>query len=159
MLNTPNTLICKGDTEPYNDVTCLPNEVLQSYTPPGSRSYNDLINYITGTDFRCTGSGTMGLDGWYRDFHDARERNLGQATLLGGLASFTTYRPYSDPCKEEGLGNLYGVYYLTGTAWVEDVFGTVNFNSDPREINPVKMSLGKGLSTTPNIHIGQPERQ
>ncbi|HKJ13475.1 MAG TPA: hypothetical protein VJ988_01305, partial [Desulfobulbales bacterium] len=47
-----------------------------------------------------------------------------------------------------------GVYYLTGTAWYEDVFGTISADSDPREKNPVRLDLGKGLSTTPNIHIG-----
>ena len=69
--------------------------------------------------------------------------------------SFTTYKPYTDPCKAEGLGFLYGLYYQTGTSWFEDVFGIIAPDSDPRTINPERMDLGKGLSTTPNIHVGE----
>jgi hypothetical protein len=168
----PDTLICNGDAgtlindngtpDPaddiyeYTDTSCLPKTVLPTATIPypGTRSFNDLINTISGTSFRC-GVGTVGTDGWYRDIPDDRERNLGQATLLGGLLSYTTYTPYADPCLSEGLGYLYGIYYRTGTAWTEDVFGTVNVAGRPRKENPERMYLGKGLSTTPNIHVGK----
>ena len=48
---------------------------------------------------------------------------------------------------------MYGVYYLTGTPWTEDVFGIVDPDADPRQANTVRVDLGKGLSTTPNIHM------
>jgi type IV pilus assembly protein PilY1 len=157
----PKILACLDGT-----TNCLPGKLI--YTGPealqvtttddpvvagDTKTFNDLVNYISGDYFNCVGT-DLGKDGWYRDFHDARERNLGQATLLGGLASFTTYRPFTDPCKEEGIGYLYGVYYLTGTPWTEDVFGKVQPDTNPRMENPVRIDLGKGLSTTPNIHIG-----
>jgi type IV pilus assembly protein PilY1 len=158
LLDEENTLICKGDVPDingdYNDTDCLPDTVLPA--EGGTRSFRNLVDTISGTSFMC-GTGTMGTDGWKRDFLDARERNLGQASLLAGLVSYTSYRPYTDPCLSEGLGYLYGMYYLTGTAWVEDVFGTVDAESEPRQENPDRMDLGKGLSTTPNIHVGKEE--
>ena len=160
LLTQEETLSCKG-----GGTSCLPAELVYTAAEAAdiagieagdTKSFYDLVNYITGDYRNCVGT-NPGKDGWYRDFYEERERNLGQASLLGGLASFTTYRPFIDPCKDEGLGYLYGVYFLTGTAWVEDVFGTVDVNSDPRQENPVRMELGKGLSTTPNIHIGKQE--
>ncbi|MFC1837406.1 hypothetical protein ACFLYW_01835 [Thermodesulfobacteriota bacterium] len=130
------------------------------YESPGSDpdyTYMNLINYISGTDVGCSGLGTMGLDGWYRNFEEERERNLGQASLLGGLLSYTSYRPFVNVCKSEGLGYLYGLYYQTGVPWYSDVFGTVDADADPRTANPERMDLGEGLSTTPNIHVGSEE--
>jgi type IV pilus assembly protein PilY1 len=163
-LTQPKTLACSDGT-----TACLPSALIYDATEAAevttanepvvagdTKSFSDFIDYITGDYKLCVGT-NPGKDGWYRDFHEARERNLGQASLLGGLATYTSYRPFTDPCKDEGLGNLYGVYYLTGTAWVEDVFGIVDVNTQPRTENPVKLSLGKGLSTTPNIHVGREE--
>ncbi len=157
-----DTLICNGDigtlvsdngtpSDPtddvyeYNDTTCLPETVVPVADGGlgGTRSFRDLVNTISGTSFRC-GVGTIGTDGWYRDIPDTRERNLGQAALLGGLLSYTTYTPYEDICLAEGLGYLYGVYYRTGTAWVQDVFGTIDVNARPRKENPDRMDLGEG---------------
>jgi type IV pilus assembly protein PilY1 len=94
-----------------------------------------------------------GFDGWSRDFHHYKERNLGQATLLGGLVSYSTYIPDTDVCNPEGSGYLYGIFYQTGTSWFKDVFGRqpVNINTPIEE----GIFLGKGLSTTPNIHVGK----
>jgi type IV pilus assembly protein PilY1 len=153
LLNEEDTLTCKNGT-----LDCLPITVksVADGGLGGTRSFMDLIDTISGTSFRC-GTGTMGTDGWKRDFTEPRERNLGQASLLAGLVSYTSYRPYTDPCLSEGIGYLYGAYFLTGTPWVEDVFGIVDAESEPRVENPERMALGKGLSTTPNIHVGQEE--
>ena len=109
---------------------------------------------MTGTSFRC-GLGTVGTDGWYIDFPEDRERNLGQASLLGGLLNFTTYQPFEDICMAEGLSYLNSVHYQTGTAWIEDVFG-LSGNELGLE-SPARISLGAGLTTTPNIHVGRQE--
>ena len=94
------------------------------------------------------------VDGWYKEFwpYDNREKNIGQATLLGGLVTFTTYQPFNDPCKAEGIAYLYGVYYKTGTSWFENIFGEYGINSGGNVKN--KLSLGRGLATTPNLHVG-----
>jgi type IV pilus assembly protein PilY1 len=156
----PNTLICKGDTGEYLDTLCLPSTVLPTATVPypGTRSFRDLVYTITGTSRNC-GTGTMGTDGWYRDFPDDRERNLGQATLFGALLNYTTYQPYNDICVAEGLSSLYSVYYQTGTAWVEDIFGNVGYDPEARQVNPDRVDLGKGLTTTPSLHSGTQEGQ
>ncbi|MCI5225690.1 MAG: hypothetical protein D3918_03290, partial [Candidatus Electrothrix sp. AX2] len=126
-------------------------------------TFANLQKYIAGegcTSTDNTGVST-GLDGWYREFHEPRERNLGQAALLGGLLTFTSYQPFVDKCNAEGLSNLYGVHFQTGTAWIESVFGvfTEQYASSDgtkkdRDFVLDKLSLGQGLSTTPSMHVG-----
>ena len=129
-------LTCKGGGS-----ACLPSGVTR---------FNELLAYVVGTGYSAAGK-----DGWYFDFSStARERNLGQGVLLGGL-SFTTYMPYNDLCLSEGLSDLYGVYYQTGTSWYKPVFGNngVDWNSNVLSILP----LGHGLSKQPNLHVGNKE--
>jgi type IV pilus assembly protein PilY1 len=96
-------------------------------------------------------------DGWKLDFAGSGERNLGQATLLGEILTFTTYTPNSDPCEFEGFSNLYALHFKTGTAFSEPIIG---FGDDvlgtKKEIAKM-LSLGKGLTLTPNIHVGREE--
>lgn len=118
--------------------------------------FSELKTYIGGTD------------GWYKDFLLTRERNLGQATLFGGLLTFTTYQPFDDVCMSEGLGFLYGVSYQTGTAWDEPIFsggggygnsatGLVEEGDDKDKVVD-KMNLGRGLVLSPSLHKGSQER-
>lgn len=99
-------------------------------------------------------------DGWYLDFKGVKERNLGQATLFGDLLTFTTYIPSDDICSFEGTSNLYAVYYKTGTAYYRSVIGSSKEDRDNEggeddvKISRV-ISLGKGMSVTPNIHVGR----
>jgi type IV pilus assembly protein PilY1 len=119
----------------------------------GYRTFNDLLDYILGDQPFCIAGTSPGFDGWSRELLTSKERNLGQATLLAGLTTYSTYIPSSDVCSQEGSGNLYGVYYQTGTPWVEDVFGrTPEAWEEPIS---TYMDLGAGLSTTPNIHVGE----
>jgi len=114
--------------------------------PGGISSFEGLVNYIAGTD------------GWYKDFPEPRERNLGQGVLLGGLLTFSTYQPFSDLCLSEGLAYLHGVYFGTGTAWHEAVFtggGDTGLDEAGNVIEQVGPHLG--LVTTPNIHVGKEE--
>jgi hypothetical protein len=111
----------------------------------------DLQDFIAGTG--CDNATTSsGVDGWYRDFHEKRERNLGQGALLGGLLTYTGYRPFNDICQAEGESFLYGVHFQTGTAWTDSVFGSFTHNGD-RFIKD-SVSLGRGLATTPSMHVG-----
>jgi type IV pilus assembly protein PilY1 len=52
----------------------------------------------------------MQRDGWKLDFSTSRERNLGQASLLGDIVTCTTYTPDDDPCEYEGFSNLYALF-------------------------------------------------
>jgi type IV pilus assembly protein PilY1 len=155
-------LATRGDLSTGNitDQTCLPSNASGTIENLGS-----LITYIAGSGTTAgsscvdtTGDGVVdtltGKDGWYRDFPKItrpRERNVGQATLLGGLLTFTTYQPYDDPCQQEGLAYLYGLYYQTGTAWYKTVFGAYGLEGD-RVLESI--GLGRGLATTPNLHVG-----
>jgi type IV pilus assembly protein PilY1 len=124
-------------------------------------TFDKLQKYIAGTGCTTLSSSgaTTGIDGWYRDFHDPRERNLGAAALLGGLLTFTTYQPYNDKCRAEGESYLYGVHFQTGTAWTETVFGNFSgLDSKGHQIRSAngglvmdRMSLGTGLATTPSL--------
>ncbi|MFV0438911.1 MAG: PilC/PilY family type IV pilus protein [Desulfopila sp.] len=139
--------------------TCLPAELQGANARFDSSTGPSLVNYIGG-DGTCSSPDYENcVDGWYKDFHEIepfhyrnRERNLGQATVLGGLVTFTTYQPYSEPCLAEGISHLYGVYYGTGTAWHQNVFGQngVDVQGNVKD----KLVLGRGLSTTANLHIG-----
>ncbi len=95
--------------------------------------------------------------GWFLNFPDEKERNLGQATLLGDILTFTTYLPSLDPCEFGGDTNLYAGYYKTGTAYFEAVIGLgqTEYNGKKKVLR--RTTLGKGLSITPNLHTGREE--
>jgi len=105
-------------------------------------------------------------DGWYINFLDEDasgsktiahgERNLGQAALLGGVLSFTTFIPSSDVCVAGGESFLWALYYQTGTAFYQGILGTISKTYDGEKMlfNIPKISLGEGLATSPNIHVG-----
>lgn len=80
------------------------------------------------------------------------ERNIGQAAILGENVTFTTYVPSDDLCSPEGTSYLYAPYYRTGTSYFKSVIGMVA-NGGTTEVLR-KVTLGKGLATTPNIHTG-----
>jgi type IV pilus assembly protein PilY1 len=117
-------------------------------------SFAELERYIKGE--KCgidVNDTTIGVDGWYRQLNLPRERSLGMPTLLGGLVTYSSYQPSEDACEAEGDSYLYGVYYLTGTAWVENIFGTY-VNAERKSIVKDSLKLGKGLVTTPSIQVG-----
>lgn len=103
--------------------------------------------------------------GWYLDLTTEKERNLGQATILGNILTFTSYIPSVDPCEFEGYSNLYALYYATGTAYSSPVIGLGSTtviegegeNASTKYEVLKSVSLGKGLTLTPNIHTGRQE--
>ena len=101
----------------------------------------------------------QGKAGWYREFSTTGERNLGQATILGDIVTFSTFIPNNDLCSYEGTSNLYGLYYKTGTAYWKGVLITEDFPSgiDYNDKIIYKIEVGKGYSTTPNLHTGKNE--
>ncbi len=132
------------------------------------------INVFTDTQHTVTGlgSGTTWTDliseqetydGWLLDFYAddgsslEGERNLGQAALIGGLLSFTTFIPSDDICIASGESNLWALYYKTGTAYYTGILGTTStmVNGNTLEKANRKISLGQGLATSPSIHVGR----
>ncbi|MCP4605806.1 MAG: hypothetical protein GY847_35680 [Proteobacteria bacterium] len=91
--------------------------------------------------------------GWFLNFSEPKERNLGPATLLGDILAFTTYVPNMDPCECGGESYLYAAYYKTGTAYYKDVMGTVPDDDKTRVLR--KEEDGQdGLSPSPSLHVG-----
>ncbi len=120
----------------------------------GDTTWDLMINKMT--------DGTY--NGWYLDFASPGERNLGQAALLGGLLTFTTYIPSSDVCTAEGTSRLYARWYQTGTSFYKPVFRIGNVFTDMNSNQTVDdgelkiagdIDLGSGLALTPNIHTGR----
>ncbi len=98
-------------------------------------------------------------DGWYLNFSETGERNLGQAGVLGDIVTFSTFVPNDDLCAYEGRSYLYALYYKTGTAYWKGVLKTEDNNGtgiDPDTHKVVsKIDIGKGYSETANIHTGR----
>jgi type IV pilus assembly protein PilY1 len=160
LLQTDNILVHEANTGPSAVLSCINGTT--NCLPTGITEFSGLENYIVGTGcYNSTDSSeirstyTTGTDGWYKEFHESRERNLGQSTLLGGLLTFTSYKPYDDVCLAEGLAYLYGVYFRTGTAWYESVFGDNALDDNDNVID--RLELGRGLATTPDLHVGKEE--
>ncbi|MEW6671448.1 MAG: PilC/PilY family type IV pilus protein [Thermodesulfobacteriota bacterium] len=129
-------------------------------SPTTLTTFDTLESYIAGTGTGCdTGTDSSGTDGWYKDLTLSKERNLGQATLLGGLVTYTSYQPYADPCLPEGLGYLYGVYFRTGTSFYIPIFISAFSTGVDTTTGGVidRVALGRGLATTPNLHVGRQE--
>ncbi|MCG6893692.1 MAG: hypothetical protein LJE65_08815, partial [Desulfobacteraceae bacterium] len=140
------TLTCEG-----GGAGCLPDS-------GNVDTFAELQDWIAGTGFGCGAGDSSGTDGWYRNFPLDRERNLGQGTLLGGLMTYTTFQPYSSVCQSEGLAYLYGVFYQTGTAYFEPVFITdTDDGIDDSGNVKTTVDLGRGLASTPNLHVGKQE--
>lgn len=123
--------------------TLVCNSSLGDCPPSTVTTVEELAEYI-----RVTTS----IDGWKRALPNVGERVVGQPTLFGGLTNFTTFTPSSDYCTAEGASKLYALYYLTGTAWKEDVFG-----DSTAEFVPFEVDLGKGMGVSPSLHLGSEE--
>lgn len=92
------------------------------------------------------------IHGWKRDLPEVGERIIGQPTLLGGIVNFVSFMPNDDICEAEGDAYLYALYYLTGTAWIENVFG-----GEDEGYVEYRVSLGGGMSITASLHLGSEE--
>jgi len=127
------------------------------------------ISYANFGQFETNLLNSDSYPGWFVDFSETGERNLGQAALLGGLLTFTTFVPDEDPCAFEGTSNLYALYYKSGTAYENPAIGTTgqtdNIDNDGdgqtdeagEEGGSIitKTSLGEGMAITPSLHVGR----
>ncbi|HYA03976.1 MAG TPA: hypothetical protein VEI04_12780 [Syntrophobacteria bacterium] len=95
------------------------------------------------------------MSGWFLNFPDSKERNLGQAALLGDILTFTTFVPDTTTCSDEGVSHLWAVYYETGSAFSSPVIGFGSNTFDGKMEIRKRTDLGKGLATSPNIHTGR----
>ncbi|WP_136795720.1 pilus assembly protein [Desulfosediminicola ganghwensis] len=173
-----SVLTCRDNSDvpaggPINNLDCLENDTgTPFYSLIDDNAYLDKLDrYIGGTGYcvsnictplpTCSGTDYTDrnyknncTDGWYRNIwpYNNGERNIGQATLMGGLVSFSTHKPSSGICQAEGSSDLFEIYYRTGTSWYQNVFGDEGVDSNGNVVN--KISLGRGVVTTPNLHVG-----
>ncbi len=88
-------------------------------------------------------------------------RMVDQQALLGAILFSSVYQPSLDQCSTEGLSQLYGLYFKTGTALPSPtVFGTsafVNPSGETLTLSKRSIDLGIGLATSPAIHSGTGE--
>jgi type IV pilus assembly protein PilY1 len=108
-------------------------------------SFSDMINLVKTKE------------GWFYNLPvpgggAPSERMVATPSVFGGVAFFPTFLPSTDPCVAAGTSNLYGLYYVTGTAYSSPVIGTATSGSN--QISKASISLGEGLSTAIAIHIG-----
>ncbi|MFH1137852.1 MAG: PilC/PilY family type IV pilus protein [Pseudomonadota bacterium] len=108
-----------------------------------------------------------GYDGWrYTLGYESAnigERVLNKPTVLGGVVFDTTFVPNDDPCAFDGNSNLLGLYYETGTAYVDEVFtggggsSTVEVEGQEKTKVSGKISVGVGRGSGVSIHVGSQE--
>jgi type IV pilus assembly protein PilY1 len=116
---------------------------------------SDVENVMGVEDFQGLLTEIDDSIGWFRDFPHDKERNPGQAILLGDILTFTTYVPSFDLCEFVGESSLSAVYFKTGTAWIESVMGAGQAEKGGKKEVVGRRNLGQGLSVTPNIHTGR----
>jgi type IV pilus assembly protein PilY1 len=85
--------------------------------------------------------------GWYRTFSTAGERSLTSSLVLGGAVLFTTFVPSGDICAYGGSGNLYALFYRTGTAYEKAFLG------DTLGYNRIALGLGSGYPSEPALYV------
>lgn len=93
-------------------------------------------------------------DGWYTTLPTAGERSLSSPTVIGGTAFFTTFTPVTDICSSAGNGNLYALFYLTGTASTSPILGTTSSGSSSMATRSISIGSTTGIASQMAVQIG-----
>ena len=122
----------------------------------------DVVGITSGANYTLLQQTVGAKKGWFMDFPDFKERNIGQATLLGKILTFTTFIPSADPCESGGESWVYALDYETGTAYKDSVIGTDSSdltthsdNVSGKEKILKRKKIGAGLATSPGLHTGR----
>ncbi|MGH7208891.1 MAG: hypothetical protein ACREIL_05850, partial [Nitrospiraceae bacterium] len=119
----------------------------------------DQVTGVTGVTTLLGSSSTtlqgmvQSMDGWVTVLPALRERALVSPTLLGGIVFFTTFVPTDDLCAASGSGNLYALFYLTGSAYKEAVIGTSAAGSETIVNRSIDLGTA-GMASSMAVHIG-----
>lgn len=111
---------------------------------------NEVVYYATGdtSGFDALIDTINTIGGWWREFEGQGERNLTTTLVFGGATLFTTFLPTGDICSYGGHGNLYALYYRTGTAYT-DPFLLVGDTL----YHPIYISVGQGMPSEPSLYV------
>lgn len=158
-IKEPHTLKSPTDLTKVFNWKEVPRSNLVDVTDAKVYREGDYVEGVAGvTNFDELIAKVETNEGWLMDlmWRPNTERNLGRATLIGKLLTFTSFVPSTDPCVIAGQTQLYALYYLTGTAYIQPVIGLdLTDTKDGNEKVLKRMDLGNGLSITPNIHVGR----
>jgi type IV pilus assembly protein PilY1 len=149
LFDVSNVVVCDttlaGCAGPSHNVS-LSSGAAGSYTTgfDGLGGLVDSINTAPG--------GIRTYDGWFTTLPNLRERDLNPPVLLDGTLFFTTYIPTDGICEASGTGNLYGIYYMTGTAYKSSGLGASTLNGV--SILNRSISTGDGVPSAVSVHIG-----
>jgi type IV pilus assembly protein PilY1 len=108
------------------------------------------VNTFSGTSNTSISGVVQNKQGWFVTYPIAGERALSSPTILGGTVFFTTFIPINDLCTASGSGNLYALFYLTGSAYKQSTIGTTSGGADVAR----SISLGTGLPSQMAVQIG-----
>jgi len=154
------TGICKDQTVQRNNLFNV-SSVEVCIICAGDPQVTGAGSAITSFEGDATNSlvGTIkGMDGWFTTLpnsttvSDKRERALSAPTILGGTVFFTTFIPTNDLCTAAGDGNLYALFFTTGSAYKESTIGVTK--AGDKEISTRSISLGTGLPSQMAVQIG-----
>ncbi|UCC12471.1 MAG: hypothetical protein JSW02_02745 [candidate division WOR-3 bacterium] len=114
---------------------------------------NGVVHYANGatSTFDALVDTVNATAGWWRELGDAAnpgERSLTTSLVFGGAVLFTTYIPTEDICAYGGYGNLYALYFRTGTAFTDPFL-----LSDTLAWRPVYIHLGQGMPSEPSLYV------
>jgi type IV pilus assembly protein PilY1 len=130
-----------------------PSTVSGSDAVGGGGTWDEMLSAMRGDEFNTT-------HGWFLDVIDIGgveegERVLVKPSVFGGLVMFTSFRPNDDVCDSGGNGQLYGLYFETGTPYKKDIF---SLDETPHDTELERsVDLGQGKPSSLAIHIGQEE--
>ena len=93
------------------------------------------------------------FQGWVLNLPAAGERVLAKPIVIGGVVLFSTFTPTNDVCGYQGEGQLYAVYFETGSAYNKSVIGT---NTSTNEVLR-SADLGQGVPSMAGLHVGTEE--
>jgi type IV pilus assembly protein PilY1 len=125
--------------------------------PSQNVSINNGVSYTGSFDtlsatMNAAPSGIRTYDGWFTALPNTRERDLNRPLVLAGTLFFDTYIPTDGICEASGTGKLYGLYYLTGTAYKSSSLGAGTLNGVG--VLNKSISMGDGMPSEVSVHIG-----
>lgn len=98
-------------------------------------------------DFDVLIDSVNGRKGWWRELTEPGERCLTTSLVFGGAVLFTSFVPTGDICSYGGQGNLWAIFYRTGTAYTDP------FLSPDSIRHPEKIYLGPGMPSEPTLYV------
>jgi type IV pilus assembly protein PilY1 len=153
-----NTTLCPETST----TSCQRNDILDvsnvtvCVVGVGSCGTSDQVSGLAGvTTFSGTSNTSLqgmvlSKQGWFVTFPTAGERALSSPTILGGTVFFTTFIPVDDICTVSGSGNLYALFYLTGSAYKQPAIGTRSEGAMVAK----SISLGQGMPSQMAVQVG-----